>query len=82
MSREMSPEQRYRNDASFKALVDTMEHFIGKAQYTPSEMRDAALLASIHYEMRHVRPIFVPTEAIDPRFFRGAGGAPRQEDGP
>lgn len=50
-----SPEERYRHDAEFKMLVDWMEAAIHRAQYTPSEMREAALLASTHFEM-HTAP--------------------------
>jgi len=36
-----------------------------QAQYTPSEMRDAALLASIKYEETTVRIMSYPKEIID-----------------
>jgi hypothetical protein len=44
--------QKYYNDPEFKTLVDVMENFIHQNKYTPSEMREAALMASINYEMR------------------------------
>lgn len=43
---------RYYNDPEFKTLVDVMESFIHQNKYTPSEMREAAVMASINYEMR------------------------------
>ena len=55
----MTPEQRYYQDAAFKQLVDVMEHFIIKADYTPTELREAAMLAAIHYEYHAVRSRFI-----------------------
>ena len=46
----MSPKQRYQNDVHFKVLVDLMVNEIHKCKYTPSEMREAAILASVIYE--------------------------------
>ena len=60
----MSPKERYQNDPEFKVLVDTMEAMIHRAEFTPSELRMAALLASINYEMLNVRHrIFVHEDA-------------------
>lgn len=41
-----TPEQRYCHDVMFKSLVDLLEHQIHQAQYTPSEIRDAAMLVA------------------------------------
>ena len=46
---------RYLEDPQFKALVDLMVSFILKEDYTPSEMRDAAMTASLKVEM--MRPV-------------------------
>ena len=54
----LSPEERYINDVEFHALVRLLEAFITNAQYTPSEMRDAVILACIHYEMNHWRSVY------------------------
>ncbi len=54
-----NPEWRYQNDAQFHMLVDMLESFVEQAQFSPSELREAATLAAIHYEMRHVRPIYI-----------------------
>jgi hypothetical protein len=59
-TKRKSPEDRYLNDNEFHMLVDLMESFIVKAQFTPSEMREAAVLASIKYEMR--RQFTIPLE--------------------
>jgi hypothetical protein len=49
----MTPQERYARDVDFHALVDTMQMFITKCQLTPTELREAAMLAAIHYEERH-----------------------------
>jgi hypothetical protein len=50
------------NDPEYHQLVRMLEDFIERARFTPSELREAAILASINYEMRHVRE-----HSIDPR---------------
>lgn len=57
-----SPYERYHNDPAFKNLVEMMTHQIFSCNFTPSEMREAAIMASINYEMmnvnktRYIRP--------------------------
>jgi hypothetical protein len=57
-----SPREKYQNDPDYHHLVRTLEGLIEQARFTPSELREACLLASINYEMRHVRE-----DKIDPR---------------
>jgi hypothetical protein len=57
-----SPKEKYMNDPAYNHLVKTIEHLIETAQFTPSELREACILASINYEMRHIRDM-----QIDPR---------------
>ena len=45
-----TPRERYQNDAHFKVLVDLMVDQIHQCKYTPSELREAAIFASIIYE--------------------------------
>jgi len=45
-----TPREKYLNDAHFKRLVDTMMNQIHNCNYTPSEIREASLLASIIHE--------------------------------
>ena len=55
-----TPRERYQNDNNFRVLVDTMVANIHRCNYTPSEMREAALLACIIYDEQKVRTITVP----------------------
>ena len=55
----MTGMERYHNDSAFKALVDTIYMHIERLEYTPSEVRDAAMVAAIKYDMIHLRPQFV-----------------------
>ena len=50
------------NDPEYPSLVRLLEGFIESARFTPSELREACVLASINYEMRHVRE-----KQFDPR---------------
>jgi len=47
-----TPQGKYDNDTQYRQMVDMIEHLLHEAQYTPSEVREAAVLACIHFEMR------------------------------
>jgi hypothetical protein len=57
-----TPREKYLNDPAYNHLVNMLEQLIEQARFTPSELREACILASINYEMRHVREV-----NIDPR---------------
>ncbi len=57
-----TPKEKYMNDPDYNHLVKTLEQMIEQARFTPSELREAVILACINYEMRHVREM-----QIDPR---------------
>ena len=57
-----SPKEKYLNDPEYHHLVNTLEGLIEQARFTPSELREACILASINYEMRHIRDM-----QIDPK---------------
>ena len=62
-----TPEYRYRNDTQFHALVNAMYAHIAQGLFTPTEIRQAAIYASIMHERNTIREIFVPVipEAIE-----------------
>lgn len=75
----MTPEHRYQTDAEFKALVDVLEYHIHSANFTPSEIRAAAVLACIRYEMRRPRPVFISSldeHTIKPKYDPPSEAAP------
>lgn len=57
-----TPKEKYMNDPEYNHLVKTLEMMIEQARFTPSELREAVILACINYEMRHIREM-----QIDPR---------------
>lgn len=57
-----TPREKYMNDPEYHNLVRMLESLIEQARFTPSELREACVLASINYEMRHIRE-----HQIDPR---------------
>jgi hypothetical protein len=52
----MTPEERYGRDPKFHLLVDLLTQQIIECEYTPTELREAAILAAIRYETFHARP--------------------------
>ncbi len=59
-----TPREKYQNDPEYHHLVRTLEDLIEQARFTPSELREACMLASINYEMRHVREDRIDPEAL------------------
>lgn len=57
-----TPREKYMNDPEYHNLVNMLESFIERAHFSPSEMREACVLACINYEMRHIRE-----KTIDPK---------------
>lgn len=53
----MSPGERYQRDPVFRALVDTMRSQLRACQVTPSELREAVILAAQMHEAENVRPL-------------------------
>jgi hypothetical protein len=64
-TRMKTPKEKYMNDPEYHHLVQTLEHLIEQAYFTPSELREACILASINYEMRHIRQHNLDPRVID-----------------
>lgn len=60
-----TPRKKYYNDPAYKALVDVMVSHIEACKFSPSEMREAAMLASIIYEENHVIPNILRTRIYE-----------------
>jgi len=60
-----SPKDKYNNDINYRQLVDMLECVIHEAKFTPSEIREASILACINHEMRIVRPMRIPVKVHD-----------------
>lgn len=55
-----TPEEKYNNDPQYARLVDMLHRMVIECRFTPSELREAATLASIHYEMKRVTQMKYP----------------------
>ena len=60
---------RYEQDPHFRTLVDTLYSCIDRADFTPTEIRQAAMLAQIMYEARHPQPILLRRSSVCPDFY-------------
>ena len=64
---QTAPETTYETDADFRSLVDMLEGYVHKKLFTPAELRAAATLAAIHYEMKFSRTyVFIQEREKDP----------------
>ena len=77
MSRLMSVEERYERDPMFHALVMSLMADIEELELTPTEIREAAMLAMLKFEQRRItRPPKEPKDKFDPRDVAILGGDP------
>jgi hypothetical protein len=60
----MSPDERYYNDPIFQRLVDSIYMQIREGSFTPTELREAAMLASIRYSERNLSPKMVIPDKV------------------
>lgn len=56
--------EKYENDQSYRQFVDMLTALIHQAEFTPSEIREACMLACIRHEhYRRIRPVVISAEA-------------------
>ena len=59
-----TPNEKYENDNNYRQLVDMLTALIHQAEFTPSEIREACMLACIRHEhYRRIRPVVISAEA-------------------
>lgn len=58
--------ERYLCDPQYHYLVDMLCAQIHTGQYTPTELREAVILAATKYEMQHGRSYLLPDHEIIP----------------
>jgi hypothetical protein len=51
--------ERYERDPAFRTLVDHMEVLLSNAQFTGTEIREAAMLATIRHESYTIHRLIV-----------------------
>lgn len=59
-----TPREKYMNDPEYRHLVQMFEALIHRAEFTPSEIREAAMLACINHEMRKPMPIIYNKKVV------------------
>jgi hypothetical protein len=59
---EYSASRRYQSDPAFRIIVDSIEYMLRDGTFTPSELREAVILAATHFELHNTR-IFEITDA-------------------
>jgi len=61
----LSAEERYQRDAQFRTMVDVLTLQIRDLHLTPTEVREAAMLACIRCEAMSLRrPIFLNSKRV------------------
>jgi len=63
-----TPRQKYVQDNHYRTLVDTLRSVVEQGRFTPSEIREAAILASIMYEEVHIGPRLLLSPEMKQKF--------------
>lgn len=54
----VTPEQRFRRDPTFYHVVRSLENLVERCELTPSEIREAAVLACTRHEQRRIPKVW------------------------
>jgi hypothetical protein len=71
---QSAADKKYLSDPTFHKVVDSLYSLLGYYQVTPSELREAAILAATMHEARRIHPLFhkmAEAEDIPPAMFGG-----------
>jgi hypothetical protein len=60
--------ERYRNDVTFKAMVDLLRSMVERLELTPSEVREAAVFACMMVEERTLHMVRIADIAPPPTY--------------
>lgn len=55
----MTAEERYIRDPMFRSMVNYLKQLIALSYYTPTELREALILAAAQYYNEHPRPLYI-----------------------
>ena len=58
----LTPREKYISDPRYRAFVDMIESYLHRADFTPSEVREIAILACINYECKNLHHYRYPVE--------------------
>jgi hypothetical protein len=58
-TKRVAAADRYESDPAFAAIVDVIYMHICEGTFTPTELREAVILAATKYEMLHARPMIL-----------------------
>lgn len=51
-----TPQEKFDNDTAYRGLVTMLEAYFHRAEFTPSELREACIFAAIRYASYTVYP--------------------------
>lgn len=78
----MTPKERYEHDPVFHQLVDLLRHYLEEnacRQYTPTELREAVILAASMYDFLHIRPMIMTDRELWDRNLMGSWDAKKRD---
>ena len=71
----MKPTEQYKYDSKFRQIVDILRDELRRYEFTPSELRQAVILAATMHAEQNIRPIIYMDEAkLIPSMFGGLIG--------